>query len=556
MNLQSQQGLKQFAKAHLANNKIEEARKALLQASKLDDKDAEIWYLLGRIESSLDCPERAIRYYEKAVHLNHLSAPAYFHQALAQIDLGQLNKAASSLEKCLAINEAFPYAHLRISAVYERLGLRDKAVRHAESVLEKEPNNIEALNRLARVKTFLGALEEARRYYQLVLSETPDDVHAAAGLAGLHVKRGEIEQAVALIEPFLDSGSTPNAIAFLFSDICQFTGQCEEAAGVIEGILQRSTEPRARHRRLIYALAKLYDRLQQFDKAFETVSEANKLKQAEAGTPVIADQAGRLIRIWTSEFNARLPVSNAKAGSIEPIFIVGMPRSGTSLTEQILASHPEVYGAGELTMIDDIRGKYFGIAGTNSGYPDCLQTATDSVMNESRKECLGQLSSLAGSGYRMVTDKMPENFWNLGLIRLIFPAAKIIHCIRNPLDTCISCYFTDFRDGHEYSCDLSSLGVYYRQYQKVMRHWKYALRIPLFEVRYEDLVDNAEETSRTLVDYCGLEWDSRCLNSHKTRRDVNTASFAQVRHKIYTSSVERWKSYDKYIALLRESIDV
>jgi hypothetical protein len=231
-----------------------------------------------------------------------------------------------------------------------------------------------------------------------------------------------------------------------------------------------------------------------------------------------------------------------------------MPRSGTTLVEQILASHPAVFGAGELKEIGLAIQKLQQLTSSDTQFPDYLAHANIEMMNQTADEYLNFLSSISDGKYNIITNKMPQNFWYLGLIHKLFPLSKIIHCKRNPLDTCISCYFADFADGNKFSFDLENLGTYYTQYQKIMKHWRDTIGVPMLEIQYEDLVKNPEALSRELVGYCGLEWDDKCLSPHKTKRDVLTASTLQVRQRIYTSSIDRWKHYDRHIGPLREML--
>jgi len=554
MSPHTAQELKSLARKHLENQELDKARAVLRQACEEQGNDAEAWFLLGYIESTTNNPEQAIKCYKNATLYDPSSAAALFNLAMARISLGQRSMALTSLEGCLALDNAFPNAQLRISALHEQARQYDLALQHAEHVINNDPNNTEALGRMARIHALSGNTTRAIDLYKRLLQIDPGAFRAAAALADLQIKTGELEQAAATIEPFLRYNPIANAIAFVFSDICQFTDRCHEAIDLLEDILERSDKPRHKHRRIIFALAKLYDRLQEYDKAFEYASEGNSLKQASGNVHVYESQADHLINTWSTAFNGSLPTTDLLRDNIQPVFIIGMPRSGTSLTEQILASHPTVFGAGELQIIGEIRKELPARIGTGAGYPQCLGSASSALMNACANEYLAKLKSVSVGNYPIVTDKMPENFWDLGLINRLFPSAPIIHCTRDPLDTCISCFFTDFREGHEYMFDLASLGSYYRIYQRVMQHWKDIIKIPLLELHYEDLVSKPGEVTRQLVDYCGLEWDERCLSPHKNRRAVETASFSQVRHKVYTSSVGRWKNYDRHIEVLKNAL--
>jgi len=243
----------------------------------------------------------------------------------------------------------------------------------------------------------------------------------------------------------------------------------------------------------------------------------------------------------------------ASVRSDRPVFIVGMPRSGTSLIEQILASHPQVFGAGELTDIVRLPLSLHTMLGTERKYPQCLSLLTQDRIDTFAQHYLDKLASLSPDASRVI-DKMPGNFMHLGFIELLFPDARIIHCMRDPLDTCLSCYFQDFSRSHPYSYDLENLGAFYNEYRKIMQHWRSVLSIPMYEIQYEELVADQEMKSRELVEFCGLEWDERCLNFHETKRYVGTASYDQVRQPMYKKSAGRWKNYENRIDVLKKSL--
>jgi hypothetical protein len=228
-----------------------------------------------------------------------------------------------------------------------------------------------------------------------------------------------------------------------------------------------------------------------------------------------------------------------------PVFIIGMPRSGTTLVEQILSSHPRFAGAGELLEMQYSRLDLPALLNVSEPYPACLMKLTRETAWGLAERYLQRLRREDSHALR-VSDKLPENYYQLGLIAVLFPRARIIHCQRDPRDTCVSCFCENF-EGVRYSTSLENLGQYYVEYERLMAFWRKVLPNPLFEVQYEDLVDRQEAVSRDLVAFCGLDWDDRCLQFHETRRTVQTASNLQVRQPMYASSVGRWRRYEKHL---------
>jgi hypothetical protein len=231
-----------------------------------------------------------------------------------------------------------------------------------------------------------------------------------------------------------------------------------------------------------------------------------------------------------------------------------MPRSGTSLVEQILAAHPRVSGGGELTCISDIIKNLPHEVGQKKGWPDCAHNIRQNDVNRLARRYLDQLDAVSKTAEH-VTDKMPHNFFELGLIQLLFPAAQVIHCKRDSMDTCLSIYFQNFLGGHDYAKNLYHIGTHYHQYQRLMEHWRHYLSIPVLDVQYEDLVRDPEPVVRRMLEHCKLEWYEGCLEFHKVKRLVSTASYDQVRQPIYTRSIGRWRHYERHLDELKNGLE-
>jgi len=297
---------------------------------------------------------------------------------------------------------------------------------------------------------------------------------------------------------------------------------------------------------LRYAMGKYCDDLHDHERAFSNYRRANELSKAIAGNPYVADRWSRNVDRLI-QGNPGPTVARLLAGSSDserPVLVVGMPRSGTSLVEQILASHSAVFGAGELPFWRRLVGTDAMPLFDSSWSPSALSGVAASYL-----ACLDSLDRQAAR----VIDKMPDNFVCIAHIHAAFPKAKLIHTVRDPIDTCLSIYFQNFSAAYSYSTDLNDLAHYYRHYRRLMRHWRTALPDgTMLEVAYEDLVANQEAVSRRMIAFLGLDWEDRCLEFQETERRVATASRWQVRQKLYTSSIERWRGYEKYLGPLME----
>jgi tetratricopeptide (TPR) repeat protein len=316
----------------------------------------------------------------------------------------------------------------------------------------------------------------------------------------------------------------------------------------MEQALETSPAPTTNERRsLHFALGKLYDSKKQYRKAFEHYRSGNELKHARYDPVEHVRKIDTIISTYSADMMAAMPRSGIRSERM--VFVVGMPRSGTSLVEQVLSSHPDVFGAGELTYIN----QQTRTLDASAGYPQCVPKLTQQALTENARNYLERISELSPDALRVI-DKMPGNFAYLGYIELLFPGARIIHCKRDPLDTCLSNYFQNFSSLLYYAYNLTNLGAFYKNYTRLMEHWQKAITLPMIEVQYEDMIADQEGGSRRIVEFCGLEWDEQCMNFHKADRYVATASYDQVRRPMYKSSVARWKNYEKYIGPLIDAL--
>jgi hypothetical protein len=290
-----------------------------------------------------------------------------------------------------------------------------------------------------------------------------------------------------------------------------------------------------------------------YDDAFEYFDAANKSSDLIYRHDQFVAYRNELISVFNKGFFQSRKTFGVT--SERPVFIVGMPRSGTTLCEQVLSAHPKVHAAGELDSLGRLwrKGGELVPTTTPTPLPQSIATLTWFAIEMLANRYLKELRDHSRTAER-VTNKMPHNFEHLGFIQLMFPRAKIIHCRREPLDSCLSIWTQNFNDAHSYARDLHDLGRNYSEYLRLMAHWKKTLTIPILDVVYEEMIADQERVSRGIIDFVGLEWDPRCLEFHKVDRPVLTASSWQVRQPLYTGSKERWRNYDRHLGPLRDGL--
>jgi tetratricopeptide (TPR) repeat protein len=371
-------------------------------------------------------------------------------------------------------------------------------------------------------------------------------------LGQLYEELGDFPKAIAQFRRVLSQRSDhPGAIAHLL-ELREGTADSSLVSRAESYLSNTSTAP-ASVVQIHFALGKHWDNSREFDRAFRHCQEANALLAAER--PYEAATVETRTTSWISAYDRSTWSLRRTRGSDSerPVFIVGMPRSGTTLTEQILASHRQVASAGELSYFDRLHLRLtqeLSLSRIPVGY---VRQINDETLSHFAVGYLEILSAVSKDASRVV-DKMPTNFWYLGLIAMTFPKARIIHCSRDPLDTCLSCYSQNFYENQGYRVNLESLGHYYGQYRRLMEHWMSTLDSPILEVRYEDTVLDLEGQARRLIEFCGLEWDPNCLSFHTTSRGVKSPSRWQVRQPIYSTSIARWRGYDRHLAPLRQAL--
>ncbi len=489
--------------------------------------------------------ERAIGCYKKAAKFSSHYAKPYNNLGYVYFQQGRLEEAEANFRRAIKINPDFAEAHSNLGKTLGDRGQLAESLSALRRALEIKPNFADALHNLAGTLTFLGRFDEAEACLLRTLEINPDNPAVLTELGQVARHWGRFAEAEAIFRRALAiNPKLPSALSAIVS-LRRMTPDDTAWLIAAEALVEKGLTP-DRESILRFAMGKFCDDVQDFDRAFLNYRRANELKRAIA-KPYDRHSQSLLVDalIRSYDLGRMSQVHVGASASTRPVFIVGMPRSGTSLTEQIIASHREVFGAGELLFWKEMSGKH-----------DHDEAPREPVLRKLANDYLRLLSDSSADALRVV-DKMPSNFLYCGLIHSVFPNARIIHMQRDPMDLCLSIYFQNFSNVLTFANDLTDLAHYYREYHRLMAHWRTTLPSNiLLDVPYEALIGDQDKWSRRIIEFIGLDWAERCLEFYKTERRVSTASDWQVRQKIYRSSVGRWHHYEKFLGPLKELQDL
>lgn len=509
--------------------------------------DPEVLAAMGRCLFQTGQIPGATRVLESALALDRKSVEARVWLARCRVASNRPSDAVALLAE-LPGADSNPDAQTALGLAFVLLGRVEEGIAAHHLAAALRPSAA-AFCELAWALNTGGRVEESLASYDRALALEPSLAAATAGKANILESRGETEPARALIRSALDHGVLDPSLAVAFARLSNTREQRPAARAVVERTLTAARSPVDRAS-LLFALGRLRESDGDYDGAFSCFKQANDFYPPTFDPSKYARATDQLIEVFSRQSLSALPrASNADP---RPVFIVGMPRSGTSLVEQILASHPSIHGAGELDDLSTIAARLTDILGLPPAvpqYPACIPSLRATQLDALAERYLSRIGRLDPTAAR-TTDKMPSNFALLGLIDLLFPGARIIHCTRNPLDTCLSCYTTQLSQRHSYRTRLKDLAAAYKMYERLMSHWRTAVRTPMLEVRYEDVIADPERQSRAIVEFVGVPWDDRCLRFYENRRIVHTASIDQVRRPLYNSSIGRWRHFERHLGEL------
>jgi tetratricopeptide (TPR) repeat protein len=504
-----------------ALGRFEEALASFDSALALNPRSAEAANNRGNALLSLQRPREALAAFDAALACDPLNARAHNNRGGAFRDLGRFEEALACYDAALAIDQNYAWAHNNRANVLNDLGRPQEALASYDRALALNANFVEGHDNRGILLVELGRLDEAIQSIKQAIALAPQRIRSYYNLT-------------------LFSKTRPGD-----SHIAAMESLARDMPSLSEG----------EQIDLNFALGKVFADLGDYERAFPRLSVGNALKRKQMRYHEAT--ALELLARTRRAFPAALirPGEGRGDPSDIPVFVIGMPRSGTTLVEQILASHPSVHGAGEIKDFQKA-AVALGAHGENAlRFPEAGAALPDEEISRLGADYVARLRAMAPTATRIV-NKTPENFRFLGLIHKALPNARIIHARRDPVDTCVSCFSQCFFEEVPYAYDLGELGRYYRAYEALMAHWRETLpQGSILEVQYEDVVADLEGQARRIVAHCGLDWDQACLDFHQSERSVRTASVTQVRQPIYKNSIGRWRAYEEFLGPLLAELE-
>jgi len=542
----------QSARDCLNRNDYAEAESFCQQVLTNEPENSEALKLSGIIAMNTGDFGRAVQAFSRVVVLRPDSASDYYNLGLAYINTGDSVSSAQNLQKSLELQPGLACAYADLCMALTQCGDNEAAISAGEKAVSLLPDSHVAHYNLGRAYDEWKKFDYAIKHYQKAAALFPDHPGIQLSLAVSYTDMGNVQAALECYRKIIELYPEDVEAYRQLARINKFTSPDHKDVRKLKAILSEPWLKDTDKISIYFALGKVYQDCKLYDEAFAYYEQANRLQDVNARfvPEELADYITSIINVSSGVILREK--SALGSDSKMPVFIVGVPRSGTSLVEQILSSHQDVFGAGELDWFSNTANNISNNLNTVQTYPQCVVELDKTGIDKLASDYLSYLRSHAGDEL-MVINKMPGNFLHLALIHILFPNARIIHCRRDPRDSCISMYTEYFPDAVPYSYDLLKLGAFYKQYERIMNHWRSVIPASsMIEIDYENLVKDQVRESRRLVKFIGLEWDDSCVDFHRKSRRVHTASDLQVKRPMYSSSIGRWKHYEKHLEALEQ----
>jgi tetratricopeptide (TPR) repeat protein len=458
-------------------------------------------------------------------------AVAHLVRGRALLERGDWEEAVTALRASVELEPCSAEAHLTLGAALCAGGRVRDAWTHHERALELAPGTATVVQRVAGFACDQGELDTALALYEQ--ASRLGSPEALGGRIAILERRGELPEAGGLLERHPDALRSSPRLRITAARLLRRLGRADEAIELLRSAgLERLTP--ALRASVLFALGDALDERGEHRRAFDCWRQANELRGQCFDARAHVARVDAILASNTCADFARLP--RAKNADDRPVFLVGAPRSGSTLVEEILATQAAVHAAGEL---DDV-----------PALARSLERGSEAALDAAARRYLARFDGLDPRP-RRITDKLPHNAFFLGEIAQMFPAARVVYVTRDPLDAGLSIFARDFHATHDYATDLGAIGVFLREHRRLLEHWREHLPLALHELSYERLVAHPEDTTRGLLDFLGLPWDPSALRFHESERVARTASYAQVRRPLYRSSVGRWRAHAEWLAPLR-----
>ncbi|MBL4698519.1 MAG: sulfotransferase [Phycisphaerales bacterium] len=467
--------------------------------------------------------DQALQIHQQIAKAKPRWAFGFYGLGSAYFGIGKFDDARRNLRKALSIDNKHPAFHAKLAQTYNRLDDQSNAIQSIETARALDPKNAQYLVEHAVILRAQGH---------------PRDAHK-------------------LLQTALNNGQESELLSRYYASLCGVLSDPQTGIDHLEP-LTKSVNPdplvTAAH---MFVLAHLYNQSAQYDLAYKAATRGSELRKDTYNPQEREQLLNERIGAWSKDRLQSMPRS--RVNSDKPVFIVGMPRSGTTLIEQIIASHPKAYGCGELINIFTAAAELTTATKYTPTLVDVLEAIKTPTLDRTARKVLKEMEKQAPKGEKpiRITDKMPLNFQHIGLIETLFPNARIIHCKRHVLDNFISCYLLDFAglNNHAYAYSPEHFAHFYSVYLKYMDYWKSVSSLPILDITYEETIADQRTATERILEFLDLEWDDQCMSFFDTDRAVNTASQEQVRKPIYTSSQARWKKFESHLKPVMDSLD-
>ncbi|MFG0252647.1 MAG: tetratricopeptide repeat-containing sulfotransferase family protein [Phycisphaerales bacterium JB038] len=473
-------------------------------------------------------------------------------QAHRLLQAGRLPEAEKLLRKLVRRDPKLVDGLHLLGQLVSQRGLYDEALQHFNKCLRLRPQVSRYPYALAQACEAMGRVREAIEWYDKALELEPENLEYLGWKAQALETKGDAEAALAIVSPYVEAGTATAEMTGAYVRAKQRLGQHEEAARVAQENIEVEAATAGRGATFAYLAAKSLERLGRYDEAFAAYQAANGRETAPADPELTRRSIDAMIEAFSAAAMPKLP--RAQNESTRPVFIVGLPRSGTTLIEQIIDAHPQAAGIGENGDITRLLGAIRVQLRSQQLYPAFIPRLTQPIVNDAAKDYLQRLQKMAPKASRVVSKSL-MNWYNLGFISLLFPQAYFIDCRRDPVDNCTSCYMSplDPRQ-HPYTTDLANLGIAYREYERLMRHWQEAAQVKIIRVQYEQLVADLDSEAKRMIEFLELPWDEACARFHESGRTAVTLSYEQVQQPVYRSSVGRAERFGAHLDPLRQAL--